>query len=692
MSHIILFIDMSATTSKETEIIAIAEQYLNEFGWIPIPVRSKPLIDAKTGKEVMSKKAPLGKGWQETSKDKAVENIKYYLKRQKGDINLGILTGKPSGIFVIDIDKKDQGLEAWAKLTEGIELETMSQSTPSGGKHIIFKYDERMDALVGSQKALSIDGHKVGIDFRTTGNQILIAPSQYDGKQYKLDFECSIAEMPDELFNRLVAHLGKAKVVSINNQIFKKDEKNFSNYSNLPIDPARALRYLKTSSYWQQCFQVDHINKDNCVVLTASQPYQCPICNKMHQNNNNHPFIYKTDTGVWFCCRSYSPAVPLHRAMLKPTKNELADITNDHEDDELEANLSKIDYNFIKSNFQRYDKDTEKYCMVNKSGLINYLNQYLVFVQGKKPTIIEKDFTNDTVQFIERKVSDTKITHAPITKFIDEWIFSEDRNCVSAPTWIPYTLHKPKLKSGQFNLFTSFLHKVPKDLKPTPPSEAVQFLLDHIKTVWTSGNEKHFKYIVSWLAHKIQKPQQKIGVQILIKSYSQGAGKGSIYEFLRFHVFGLPFLRSVSNIKAFLSNFNADTETSLICCLEELSDSSKGGIVQHSSVLKDIITRPAKRIEPKGLDARQVPDYEDTIGFTNGDYVARIETSDRRSACFEASNEKIGDHEYFKQFYSYFTHDVGKQFFHYLLTFDISNYNPRDFSSLTGKEVLNNIL
>jgi P4 family phage/plasmid primase-like protien len=198
-------------------VLQCAQCYLEDYGFIPIPVRkTRDEYTDQNGRTIaIERKAPLGQGWQTTTAEDALAKINHQarlkLKYKAEGINLGILTGKPSGIFVIDIDKKDGGLEAWEKLTQDIDYETMSQSTPSGGKHFIYKYEERLDAFTGRSKAILLDGKQVGIDFRTTGNQIVVAPSEYDGKSYSLDFEAPIASMSDGLYQVLLQHLSDSQ-------------------------------------------------------------------------------------------------------------------------------------------------------------------------------------------------------------------------------------------------------------------------------------------------------------------------------------------------------------------------------------------------------------------------------------------------------------------------------------------------
>src|SRR5665647_386941 len=118
--------------------------YLDK-GLIPIPVRTtEKKYLSKSGLEItLSRKSPFGKGWQNTTKENAIQ-LFTARRANKEPVNIGILTGKPSGIFVVDIDKQDGGVEAWNQVIKGHDYQTLNQKTPSGGFHYIYKYDERM--------------------------------------------------------------------------------------------------------------------------------------------------------------------------------------------------------------------------------------------------------------------------------------------------------------------------------------------------------------------------------------------------------------------------------------------------------------------------------------------------------------------------------------------------------------------
>lgn len=90
--------------------------------------------------------------------------------------NIGIVTGKASGIIVIDIDSSDEidGRQSLAEMEAKMGSflpETVTSRTQSGGLHLWFRYPNGVETIRG----------KVGIlpkvDTRADGNQVVVYPS-----------------------------------------------------------------------------------------------------------------------------------------------------------------------------------------------------------------------------------------------------------------------------------------------------------------------------------------------------------------------------------------------------------------------------------------------------------------------------------------------------------------------------------
>ena len=178
-------------TPQEITPLQLAQVALN-YGFIPIPLKGK---------------IPIMPRWQRTTASTALRKVETAVTNSQAD-NIGILTGKPSNVVVVDIDISKGGLDFWNELIiENGETYTFTVETPSGGRHYYFNYDDRTATLRNATAAIQ----QRGIDLKTTGGQVVFAFSKgsndriyepIDGFNVETD-ELFIADMPEWLFNLL---------------------------------------------------------------------------------------------------------------------------------------------------------------------------------------------------------------------------------------------------------------------------------------------------------------------------------------------------------------------------------------------------------------------------------------------------------------------------------------------------------
>lgn len=123
--------------------------------------------------------------------------------------NVGILTGKPSGIVVLDIDPRHGGDESLVGLIQehGDLPITVEAATGGGGRHFIFKHP---GGRIGNRANI-----RPGIDFRGDGGYIVAPPSEHaSGRKYswlpdKIPGERHLAPMPEWLLGMLLPARGE---------------------------------------------------------------------------------------------------------------------------------------------------------------------------------------------------------------------------------------------------------------------------------------------------------------------------------------------------------------------------------------------------------------------------------------------------------------------------------------------------
>lgn len=99
--------------------------------------------------------------------------------------NIGIITGTASGIWVVDVDPKNGGLESARRLRDVIgRLRARVIRTGGDGFHYYFEMPEGVD-ITNANKKLKAD--HPGIDVRGTGGLVVAPPSVSDKGPYRVD-------------------------------------------------------------------------------------------------------------------------------------------------------------------------------------------------------------------------------------------------------------------------------------------------------------------------------------------------------------------------------------------------------------------------------------------------------------------------------------------------------------------------
>lgn len=115
-------------------------------------------------------KVPVGgtRGVKDATKDLGV--IRDWARRWPA-ANIGIATGEPSGVTVVDLDPRNGSDASVAKLSKQNKnlIPTIECRTPNGGRHLFYEY---VGGIKNSSSKLS-----PGIDIKTTGGYVVAAPS-----------------------------------------------------------------------------------------------------------------------------------------------------------------------------------------------------------------------------------------------------------------------------------------------------------------------------------------------------------------------------------------------------------------------------------------------------------------------------------------------------------------------------------
>ncbi|MGF1550923.1 MAG: DUF5906 domain-containing protein [Paracoccaceae bacterium] len=220
--------------------------------------------------------------------------------------------------------------------------------------------------------------------------------------------------------------------------------------------------------------------------------------------------------------------------------------------------------------------------------------------------------------------------------------------------------------SGRLNLWRGWA------LSPDPSADC-GLILAHIRDVLCDRNAEHFRYVVGWLAHLVQKPAEKPGVALVLKG-GKGAGKDTLAVVLS-RIIGRGHVAHIDQPERLTQKFNGHFATAILGHVEEAFWS---GARDRKGILQALITSRTTTLERKGVDPITVDSFVRLLMTTNEEWAVPASADERRYAVFDVPAARIGDRGYFDALYRQIDGDGPAGFLAYLLGVDLSGFEPRD--------------
>ncbi|MGR9169646.1 DUF5906 domain-containing protein [Rhizobium sp. KDH_Rht_773_N] len=248
-------------------------------------------------------------------------------------------------------------------------------------------------------------------------------------------------------------------------------------------------------------------------------------------------------------------------------------------------------------------------------------------------------------------------TTEPVSK---QWMRSKHRR--SYPSGIVFAPNQNE--EGAFNLWQGF------SVEPDDSGSCALFL-DHLLRVVCNGNEEHFDYALSWLAHLVQKPEEKPGVAFVVKGL-KGAGKdvtaAYVGKMIEAHYI------TVWQKDQFFGKFNSHQAS---CLLLHVQEGFWAGDKRDEGSLKALITSEDAMIEPKGMNAFPVRSMLRIFISSNEKWVVPATEDERRFFVLNVSPKRRNDRGYFDALHSEMNSHGPAALLNLLLNRDISNFQVR---------------
>ena len=166
-------------------------------------------------------------------------------------------------------------------------------------------------------------------------------------------------------------------------------------------------------------------------------------------------------------------------------------------------------------------------------------------------------------------------------------------------------------------------------------------LHEFLNTVICNKNVALLDYLIRYLAHMLQRPEEKPGIMIVFLS-GQGTGKGTFYKLLS-KVWSRTTLQ-VSDIGEVIGQFNAALERNYVVCMDE---ALFAGDKKSLDKLKSLITEPKCNIEQKHQPSRTIDSYHRFFAASNHEHFAQVDKDDRRFLFIRVSSVHKQDQLYF---------------------------------------------
>ena len=297
-------------------------------------------------------------------------------------------------------------------------------------------------------------------------------------------------------------------------------------------------------------------------------------------------------------------------------------------------------------------------------------SKYSVVKVGGKTRVVE--FEDSTVYPgcrvpVYSTIPDFCAFHAKRKKWVDNtqqggigrwWINHAERQQYDGVVYAPN-----RDVGGKLNLWTGF--------SVEPKAGDCSLYLTHLRENICCGDETALEYLLSWMAHGVQKPGEASGVAVVLRG-NEGVGKGTMAQYYG-GLFGSHF-RQVVHAKHLTGHFNAHLQQ--ISCLFG-DEAFFAGDRAHESILKALITEETFLIEPKGVDPYPARNCVHLIMSSNSDWVVPAGADARRYFVLNVGDDKKQDADYFFAITEEMNGDGRAALLYLLLERDLTGFNIR---------------
>lgn len=557
------------------------------------------------------------------------------------DARVGLLAGERNGITVLHIDVKNgkDGTVALASLgfSEIAGLSPVRVRTPSGGWHLFFRYDARL------RNSVSKIGP--GIDVKTEGGFVVAPGSFKDSGCYAVDG----------------AALGSVKLPGFPESLIP------------PPDEHVAVEPLSDATDDQRQWAAAKLRERAAKLATQAEGGRNAALNHAAMWAGGaaaHGFLPEDGAraALWAAAKKSGMRDREFRSTFESgwkagLRRPICDFP---------AGISADDFDDLDGGA---DEFSALATLGDNDGVTARLNlrHAVVVVRGR--TLITTEHGDGSIDFgtvrdlhsyyeNDRVAGGDGKTEAASRR----WLRNPDRrSCPNGVIFAP-----GGCSDGALNLWRGWA------VEPDPAGSC-ELLLQHVRNVICLGNAEHAAYVIGWLAHMVQRPEEKPGVGVVLRG-SKGAGKDTLADYVA-RMIGRRHVPTVAESDHIVGKFNARLETAL---LRHVQEGSWAGDRKAESVLKYLVTSERVEIERKGIDSINLPSVLRLFISANAEWVVPASPDERRWAVFDVSAERKGDAAYFKALRAEMNGRGPAALLHYLKTVDLASFDVRQAPDTKG--------
>jgi len=169
---------------------------------------------------------------------------------------------------------------------------------------------------------------------------------------------------------------------------------------------------------------------------------------------------------------------------------------------------------------------------------------------------------------------------------------------------------------------------------------------DFLRDIICAGEPAAYEYLLNYLAHALQRPEDKPGVMIVLIG-GQGTGKGSFFRLLS--ALWPRTTLQVSAAEHVVGGFNAALERNYLVLMDE---AFFAGDKKSSDRLKSMITEPTITVEQKHQPRRTLASFHRFFAATNHNHFGQVDADDRRHVVLRVSDDRKGNPDYWDGLYA----------------------------------------